>query len=124
MRQGDKEKGRMVCPWLLSRCLCLDDIAEVEAVIAGEDIAEGLVAKPLGDDLAQHVAEVSRHLKVAGAVELLGAQARPLAVDLATGDVATEHEHRVAMTVVGAAAAVLGRAPPELAHRYDRHLAE
>ncbi len=46
-------------------------------------------------------------------------QARPLAVDLAALDAAADHEHGVAMPVIGAAAAVLRHCPAELRHGQD-----
>ena len=46
------------------------------------------------------------------------AEARPLAVDLAAADAAADDHHRVAVTVIGAAGAVLRHRPPELRHRH------
>src|SRR5689334_17912219 len=88
--KGDTEKKRILSACLLvssPACLTLHDSAEVEVAVAGEHIAERRVAKPLGHDLAQHIAEIGGDLEVARAVELLGLQPRPLAVDPAARNI-------------------------------------
>src|SRR5262249_1612748 len=72
------------------------------------------------DDLVEHAAEVGRHREVASLVALFAPEARPAAVLLAAAHaLSADDEHRVAVAVIGAAVAVLGHRPPELAHRQN-----
>ncbi len=69
------------------------------------------------DQFAEDVAEVGGDGEIALVVQLVGFEARPIAVDLAPLDAAAEGEHHVGVTMVGTARAVfLGRAA-EFAHR-------
>ena len=72
-----------------------------------------------GDDFAEDVAEVGRDREVAALVALLAREPGPPAVDAAAADAAADHHHRVAVSVVGAAVAVLAHGPAELRHRQD-----
>ena len=86
-------------------------------VVAGKDRARVADAEVPHDDLAEDVAEVGRHREIAAFVALLDRQAGPAAVDLAAADAAADRHHRVAVSVIGAAVAVLPHRPSELRHR-------
>src|ERR1044071_7553977 len=67
---------------------------------AWEDARHVLRAEVTREALGENVSEVRRNREVAALVELFALETGPLAVDLAALDVAAEHEHRVAMSVV------------------------
>ena len=71
------------------------------------------------DQLGEHIAEVGRDRQIAAVVALLGRQAGPASVDVAALHRAAQHEHRVAVPVVGAAAAVLRHGAAKLRHGHD-----
>src|SRR5215831_11869116 len=90
---------------------------------AREDRAGIGDAEMRADNLGEDAAEVRRHREVASLVALLRREARPAAVDPAALHVVpADDEHGVAVPVIGAAVAVLGHGPAELAHRQDHHV--
>src|SRR5436190_2309482 len=85
-----------------------------------EDRPRVVHAKMASNDLVEDAAEVRRHGEVAPVVALFAGQTGPFAVHLAAADaLPADDEHGVAVAVIGAAVAVLGDRPPELAHRQD-----
>src|SRR2546422_10144089 len=62
-------------------------------------------------DLAEHVPEVGRDREVSAFEAIRGGKARPRAVDASAHHRTADHHHRVAVTVVGSAVAVLGDRP-------------
>src|SRR5206468_8141126 len=56
-------------------------------------------------------------------VPLLRRKAGPASVDAPAADVAADHQHRVSVSMIGAAVAVLGHRPAELAHRQNDDVA-
>src|ERR1700722_15860003 len=59
-------------------------------------------------DLRQHGAVVSRDRKVAAVVQLTIVESGPVAMHLATGDVAAHQPHDIAMAMIGSSVAILG----------------
>src|SRR5918993_1553136 len=88
---------------------------------AREDARGGLRgrAEMLDQHLGKHVPEIRRYGEIATFETLLDAQSRPRAIDVTAFDAAADHEHGVAVPVVGAAAAILRHRPSELRHRQD-----
>ena len=79
-------------------------------------------AQVLGNHLAQHGTKIRSEREVAAFVELLGLQAGPLAIDLATLNRPAHHEHAIRVAVVGPAVAVLVRGAAEFGHRNDHNV--
>src|SRR5580698_11253647 len=71
------------------------------------------------DSFANDLAEVCGEGQVAAFVELRLIEAGPASVDFPAFDRATEHEHDVGVTVVGAAIAVFAGGAAELRHGHD-----
>src|SRR5262245_18117771 len=65
-------------------------------------------------DFVEDGSEVGRDRQVALFVALLAREAGPAAVDFAASHAAAEDHHRVAVTVIGSAVAVLGDGSAEL----------
>ena len=73
------------------------------------------------DDLTEDVAEVGGDGEIAPVVPLFDRKARPLAVHAAAAHAAANHQHRVAVAVIGPAVAVLIHGAAKLRHRqHDR----
>ena len=72
-----------------------------------------------GDDLGKHVAEISGYREISSFEATLVGESGPIPVNAAV-DAAANYQHRVAVTVVGAAVAVLRDGPSEFRHR-DNH---
>src|SRR5262249_48318018 len=71
------------------------------------------------DDLCEHVPEVGSDGEIAALVPFVGSETRPRAVNVTTTQAAANHEHRIAMTVIRAAVAVLIHRPSKLRHRQN-----
>src|SRR3954464_8309605 len=68
----------------------------------------------------KHAAKIGGDGEVTPVVPLLGRETGPPPVDAAAPDRPTEHEHGVAVAVIGSAAAILDHRPAELRHgEYD-----
>src|SRR5262249_47780031 len=76
-------------------------------VVAGKDRPRIREAQMRGHDLREDVAEVRGDGEVAPIVASLHREARPCAVDASTAHGAADDEHRVAVSVIRAAVAVL-----------------
>src|SRR5882672_12204012 len=86
-----------------------------------EDLTRILQAKVSDDDLAEDVAEVGRDGEVAAVVPPVDGKPGPLAVNVSAANAAANDHHRVAMSVVRAAVAVLAHRAAEFRHRqHDR----
>ena len=70
--------------------------------IAGKNLIKMRIPEAAANDFGQDVAKVGCDLQVAGAVELLGVEARPLAIDFTALHTAANHEGTVAVAVIGA----------------------
>src|SRR5688500_1338775 len=68
-------------------------------------------------DFGKDIAKVGRNGEVAAFVQLVRSQSLPIAVNLSALDRVSKNEHRVAVTVIGAAAAVLACRASEFGHR-------
>src|SRR5437764_12999736 len=118
-----KEARADKSPRLLILILSSDDLPEQAAelrgarLVAGEDFLEVYAAEVLRRDLAEHVAEVCRQSEVSALEELVVAKSRPLAVDTSAAHRTADDEHRVGVSVVCAACAVLSDCATELRHR-------
>jgi hypothetical protein len=64
--------------------------------------------------LTKHVAEVCRQREVATFIKLIASQSWPLSVHLTATNTIPDDEHRVRVTVIGAAIAVLAHRPAKL----------
>ena len=80
-------------------------------------------AKVPGRGFGEEVADVGGDGEVAGLEEFFGSEAGPVAEDAAAADVPAEGEEAVAVTVIGAAVAILAGRPSEFAHRQQQHIA-
>src|SRR2546429_6586056 len=63
----------------------------------------------LGGQLAEDVSEVRRQRQVAAFVQLVALQARPVAVNFSAAHAVADNEHRIRVSVVGAAISILTR---------------
>src|SRR4051794_27649582 len=70
-------------------------------------------------ELAENIAKIRCNGKIARLIELLDGDSRPVAVNLAATDAASEREHHVRVTMVSAAVSVLFRCSAELGHGDD-----
>src|SRR4051812_9535600 len=86
--------------------------------VAGKDRGGVGNAEVPRHDFAEDVAEVGRDGKIAALVAGVHRETRPPAVDAAAANAAADDQHRVAVAVIGAAAAVLVDRPAELRHRH------
>ena len=71
------------------------------------------------EDFGAHGAVVRGQIEVSALIKDFGRKARPAAVDLAAAHASAEHEHDIAVTVVGAAVAVFPRGTAKLGHGYQ-----
>ena len=76
---------------------------------------------PCGD-LAEHVSEVRRQRQITSFVKLIALESRPLPVNFSTLHAITQHKHRIRMSVVRAAIAVLTHRPAKFRHRQHNHI--
>jgi hypothetical protein len=91
--------------------------------VAGKHGVEGMASKMACRHLAEHRPEIGGERQIASLEQLLALQPGPAAEHRALrGQVATEHEHRAGVPVIGAARAVLPHRAPELGHGEDHHI--
>src|SRR5215831_15011232 len=83
-------------------------------VETGEHRFQVIVSQVAGHALADHLTKIGGQGQVAALVELGGIESRPASVDSAALHRATQHEHYVSVSVVGAAIAVFARRAAKL----------
>src|SRR5260221_13862655 len=89
-------------------------------VVAWEDCLHRTDGQLFDQNLAEDVAEVGGHGKVAVLEQVRGIEPRPPTVHFAAPHTSPGNEHEVGVTVVRPAVAVLANGPAKLAHR-DEH---
>ncbi len=84
-----------------------------------DNVADVSIPEMLGNDFAQHIAEVGGVFEVAFLVEIFHGEARPFAEDrfFVFGHAAAHGDHAVRPAVVGAAGAVFRDGAAEVAER-------
>src|SRR5215831_5612444 len=73
-------------------------------------------------DLTENVAKVRCKRQITTFVRLIALQARPVAVDVSAANTVANHEHRISVTMIGSAVAVLARSTAELGHCQNDHI--
>src|SRR5487761_2121834 len=81
------------------------DSPESRLPVARKHRGDIAVAQLPRDQFSQHVAKIGGQVQVAILIELLGLQARPIAINLAALDAAAEGEHHVGVAMIRAAIA-------------------
>src|SRR6185436_10726794 len=73
-------------------------------------------------NLAEDTPEICGQSKIAALVQLIVLQPWPIAIDLSAANCVTHDEHRIGVSVIGAAVAVLSYGATELRHRQDHNI--
>src|SRR5438876_7075517 len=87
------------------------------ACVSRKNRSRILNAKVTNDHLGEYVAKIGGHRQVTPIEAMLRRQTGPSAVDTAPFDRSADHEHGIAMSVVGTTIAVFGDGATELRHR-------
>ena len=91
--------------------------------IPGEDCGQVARTEVAGEDFSEEVSEVGGDRDVSPFIPCLGAESGPGSRHLLAGHRAAEHEHRGAVTVIGAAGSILPDGAAELRHRQHADIA-
>ena len=86
--------------------MSLKNITELRLIVGEYFICSGIV-QPFDQHLGEHITIIGGDRQIAWSHQWSGSQPRPLAVHLPAEDVADQHHHHAAVTVVRAEAAVL-----------------